>query len=465
MNDDYKFPPIELLKKSNININQEELEESKKIIENTLASFEAPVEVTDIIPGNIVTRYYLKPFIGVTVKKVRNLIPELQYNLRSKKIEMETIGEKGVIALDIINEEGRALRLRECIEKSEKLSGIPIIIGKDFDGKIINEDLTKLPHLIIAGTTGTGKSNLLTAFVINILYSKSPSEVALVLIDTRKTNFYKFEEIPHLLTPVIYDAAKTTYILEELINEMYKRYELFGRYNVDNIDSYNKISDKKIKKIVVIIEDFYDLMLYTNGYIEEDVQRLSQMARAAGINIIISTQRPSTNVLTGVIKANMPARIAFLLPSKIDSRTVIDSIGAEKLLKNREILFTKIQNRKIIKVQTPYVTENEVDKVVDYIKKNTIEEKIKEQNDVNEKIKKDRIREYNNNERTIEIIKENMDNTMKVNSDKIEINGIKNEDITIKNVEENSEDKSIFSKWWFCFLSFIFFCIIISSIF
>ena len=462
MDDDYKFPPIELLKKSNMNVNKEGLNQNKEIIERTLKIFDAEAEVKEIIPSNIVTRYYLKPSIGVTVKKIKNLIPELQYNLGAKRLNMECMGEKQLVALDIVNEQRRVLRLRECIEKTEKTNGIPIIIGKDFDGKVISENLIELPNLIIAGTTGTGKSNLLSSFIINILYNMSPSELGMVLIDTRKINFYKFERIPHLITPIINNAPRAREVLKNLIGEMYKRYELFEENNVDNIDTYNKIATEKIKRIVLIIEDFYDLMIYTDGSIEKYIQILTQMSRMTGINIIISTQRPSTNVLTGIIKANMPARISFLLPSNIDSRTVLDTSGAEQLLRNGEILFTKIEKRKTMKLQTPYITENEINKVVAYIDNNKFEtnenfNKVLKPTNFSNTIKENKV----NNHTIIEDeIKANL--TEEVN--KYETSKCEDKKDS-DNVEYDINDESIFSKWYFWALSITFFLTIIYSIF
>lgn len=462
MDDDYKFPPIELLKRSNMNVNKEVLNQNKEIIEKTLKTFDAEAKVKEIIPGNIVTRYYLKPSIGVTVKKIKNLTPELQYNLGVKRLNMECMGEKQSVAFDIVNEQRRVLRLRECIENAKKTDGIPIIIGKDFDGKVISENLIELPNLIIAGTTGTGKSNLLSSFIINILYNMSPSELGMVLIDTRKTNFYKFEKIPHLITPIINNAPRAIEVLKNLIDEMYKRYELFKENNVDNIDSYNKIATEKIKRIVLIIEDFYDLMLYTDGIIEKYIQILTQMSRKIGINIIISTQRPSTNVLTGTIKANMPARISFLLPSNIDSKTVLDTSGAERLLRNGEILFTKIEKRKTMKLQTPYITENEINKVVKYIENNKFETNENFNNVLKSTDFSNTIRENKFNKTSIieDEIKANI--TEEIN--KYETSKCEDEK-DINNVGDDINNESIFSKWYFWILSIIFFLTIIYSIF
>lgn len=238
---------------------------------------------------------------------------------------------------------GDLIQEKEFIEAKQK---IPIIIGKDFNDKIVIEDLTQLPHLLVAGTTGTGKSSFLSTIIVDIIYKFKPSEVKLILIDTRKINFSRFNALPHLLTPVILESQKAIEVLAYLIQETNNRYKLFKDKNVDNIDSYNEISGKKLSRIIIIIEVFYDLMIETGKEIEIYIQRLIQMCRASGINIIVSTQRLSADVITGVIKANIPSRIAFKVPSQIDSKTIIDVAGAEELLIYGDILFFKVGERK-----------------------------------------------------------------------------------------------------------------------
>ncbi len=245
---------------------------------------------------------------------------------------------------------------------------IPIILGKDFNNNIVIEDLTQLPHLLVSGSTGTGKSNFLSTIIVDIIYKGNPSEVKLILVDTRKTNFKRFSKLPHLLIPVITEPQKVVGMFAYLIQEMSNRYKLFKNKRVDNIDSYNKISKEKLPRFIVIIEDFYDLMVETEKEIEIYLQRLIQMCRASGINIIISTQRPSTDVITGTIKANIPSRIAFKVPSKIDSKTIIDVAGAEDLLIYGDILFSKIGECKVKRVQTPYISDKEIEGIMDEMK-------------------------------------------------------------------------------------------------
>lgn len=295
------------------------------------------------------------------VSTIRKYKEDLMLSFNVIDVEFRVvINGTSYLGIHLIKQKDKILMLGDLIQSKEFIDTeqrIPIIIGKDFNNIIIIEDLAQLPHLLVAGTTGTGKSNFLSTFIIDIIYKLKPSEIKLVLIDTRKTNFQRFNKLPHLLIPIIIESQKAIGMLVYLIQEMDNRYKLFEEKKVDNIYSYNNISVEKLPRIVVIIEDFYDLMMETAKEIELYVQRLVQMSRASGINLIISRQRPSTNVITGIIKANIPSRIAFKVPSQIDSKTIIDIAGAEELLMYGDILFTKVGKCKIERLQTPYISE------------------------------------------------------------------------------------------------------------
>ena len=281
------------------------------------------------------------------------------------------------LGIHIIKAKDKTLFLGSLIQDKEFIEStckIPIIIGKNFENKLIIEDLTQLPHLLVAGSTGTGKSNFLSTIIVDIVYKLNPDEVKIFLIDTRKTNFERFNLIPHLLVPTITDCRKAIGILAFLEQEMRNRYQAFKEKRVDNIDEYNRISEIRYPRFVAIIEDFYDLMMEEGKAVEEYMQLLIPMCRAAGIHVIISTQRPSVDAITGVIKANIPARITFKLPSKVDSKTVIDIAGAENLLLYGDVLFSKIGERSIERIQTPFISDLEIQNVVDAIKNDNIRE-------------------------------------------------------------------------------------------
>lgn len=368
---DYKFPDNNLLiindEKNEINHDNE-----KKKIENFFKSYKIDIDCKDVYIGVNSVTYVIDLKYKTKVSKIKSYKEDLMLNFNAIDVEFEVaINGTTYLGIHLIREKNEVLMLGNFIQSKEFVETnvkIPLIIGKDFNGKIVIEDLTELPHLLIAGTTGTGKSNLLSTFIVDIIYKLKPTEEKLVLIDTRKTNFTRFDSLPHLLIPIITDTQIAIGALAYLIQEMNNRYKLFEEKKVDNIDSYNTIATEKLPRISVMIEDFYDLMLDTENEIEIYIQRLIQMSRASGINIIISTQRPSTNIITGVIKANIPSRIAFKVPSQIDSKTIIDTAGAEDLLMYGDILFTKSEC-KIERIQTPYITDNEIENIMNEIKR------------------------------------------------------------------------------------------------
>ena len=341
----YNFPDYNLLEKESTKDNTENAYE-KQEIEQFFRSFNIYVKCKDILLGVNSVTYVIQLSPGTKLSTIKRYKQDLMMKFNAIDVEFEiSINGTEYLGVVLIKERKKILRLGDVIssvEVKENKYKVPIILGKDLNGKVCVEDLAQLPHLLIAGTTGTGKSTFLSSIIINILYNFSPEDLKLILIDTRATSFLRFNKIPHLYIPVVTDSEKAVYVLKFLINEMQNRYRMFESIKVDNIDKYNEVSEEKFPRIVVIIEDWYDLMLDTKREVEKYIKILSQMSRAAGIHIVISTQRPSTNVITGIIKANMPARISFYVPSYIDSKTIIEDGGAEKLQNNGDIIFKKV---------------------------------------------------------------------------------------------------------------------------
>ena len=369
----YKFPNNNLLMKNN-ETKEVNHDIEKKKIEEFFKSYKIDIDCKDVYIGINSTTYVIDLKYKTKISTIRKYKEDLMLNFNVIDVEFQVaINGTSYLGIHLIKQKDKVLMLGELINSKQFIETeqkIPIIIGKDFNNNIIIEDLVQLPHLLVAGTTGTGKSNFLSTFIIDIIYKLKPSEIKLVLIDTRKTNFQRFNKLPHLLTPAITESQKAIGMLAYLILEMDNRYKLFEEKKVDNIDSYNSVAVERLPRIVVIIEDFYDLMMETGKEIELYVQRLIQMSRASGINLIISTQRPSTNVITGTIKANIPSRIAFKVPSQTDSKTIIDIAGAEELLIYGDILFTKVGESKIKRIQTPYISDNEIENIMNDIWKN-----------------------------------------------------------------------------------------------
>ena len=371
MKNTYNPPSQEILCCSEEKIEYTEEQENAKMIQETLCGFDAIVEVENVIVGNLITRYYIKPKGDTTVKEIKSLVQELQYVLGVENIKLSVIGEKQVIALDIPNQNSTKLKIGNLMQSENiKEKKIPLILGKDLNGENVVEDLVKLPNLLITGTTGTGKSNLLSTFVIDMIYQTTPEELRIILIDTRTTNFLRFKDIPNLLIPTVTDSRETIRTIKWLIEESYKRNILFAENKVDDFEDYNKIAQNKIARIVVIIEDLCDLIMYDKKETEDNLYVLINIARKVGINIIISTYRASTDIITGRIKANIPARITFKTASKVDSVTIIDMAGAENLLKNGDILFIKTEERRPKRIQVPYISDEEINKVIEEVKNN-----------------------------------------------------------------------------------------------
>lgn len=369
----YKFPKLELLKR-NIKEEKSNHSEEKKKIEKFFKNYNIDIECKEVYSSINSITYIIDLKLKTRVKTIMSYKEDIMLNFNAVDVEFDNVvNEKPYLGIQIIYNKTEILNLGDIIASNEfKITSakVPIIFGKDFNNNIVIEDLAELPHLLIAGSTGTGKSNFLSTFVIDIIYKLKPIENKLILIDTRRTNFPRFNVIPHLLIPVITESRKALGIITYLVQEMNNRYKLFENNGVDNIDSYNKVALKKLPRITVIIEDFCDLMMDSEREIERYIARLVQMSRAAGIHVIISTQRPSTDVITGIIKANIPARIAFKVPSQHDSRTIIDRAGAEELLIYGDVLYTKMGVYETKRVQTPYISDEEVEEIVNEVKFN-----------------------------------------------------------------------------------------------
>ncbi|WP_298837584.1 FtsK/SpoIIIE family DNA translocase [Clostridium sp.] len=377
----YEYPTLELLNenitsKMNKNDKKELLNNANKLQE-TLSSFGVEAKVIQVTKGPSVTRFELQPNAGVKVSKIVNLADDIALNLASSGVRIEApIPGKAAVGIEVPNKELSAVYLREVIESNEFLAtnkNLSFSLGKDIGGNCVVSDLTKMPHLLVAGATGSGKSVCINSLIISLLYKYSPEEVKLLLIDPKVVELNIYNGIPHLLIPVVTDPKKSAGALNWAVNEMSRRYKSFAENNVRSIEGYNELVNKgiienKLPWIVIIIDELADLMTVCANDVEEYIGRLAQMARAAGMHLVIATQRPSVDVITGVIKANIPSRISFAVSSQIDSRTILDSAGAEKLLGKGDMLFYPSGEAKPIRIQGAFVSEEEVERVVNFIK-------------------------------------------------------------------------------------------------
>lgn len=381
---DYELPEIEFLNKKQAQVIDKtkietEMKENAVKLEKTLKSFGVVVSVLDIFKGPTVTRYELQPKEGVKVSKIVNLLDDIALNLAASELRIEApIPGKSAIGIEVPNKDIQSVYLREIIESREFRnfeSKLAFGVGKDISGKIIVADIAGMPHILIAGATGAGKSVCINTIITSILYKAKPKEVKFIMIDPKVVELSIYNGIPHLLIPVVTDPEKAADALNWAVKEMIDRYNLFAKSNVRDIKGYNrkqKNSDKDnlMPEIVIIIDELADLMMASPKTVEETICRLAQMARAAGIHLIIATQRPSVDVITGIIKANIPSRIAFEVSSGIDSRTILDMVGAEKLLGKGDMLFYPSGLPKPIRVQGAFVSDSEVEKVVEFVKSN-----------------------------------------------------------------------------------------------
>lgn len=381
---EYKFPPISLLKKGKNTggDSNAHLRETAKKLQDTLHNFGVNVSITDISCGPTVTRYEMQPEQGVKVSKIVSLTDDIKLNLAATDIRIEApIPGKAAVGIEVPNENNSTVMLRDLIQ-SEAFKNSPsklaFAAGKDIGGKPVIADIAKMPHLLIAGATGSGKSVCINTIIVSLLYKATPDEVKLIMIDPKVVELSAYNGIPHLFIPVVTDPKKAAGALNWAVAEMMERYDKFARYNVRDLKGYNakvesleNIKDEnkpeKLPQIVIIVDELADLMMVAPGEVEDAICRLAQLARAAGIHLIIATQRPSVNVITGLIKANMPSRIAFSVSSGVDSRTILDMNGAEKLLGKGDMLFYPQGYQKPARVQGAFVSDQEVGAIVNFL--------------------------------------------------------------------------------------------------
>ncbi|SFJ24305.1 FtsK/SpoIIIE family DNA translocase [Thermoflavimicrobium dichotomicum] len=372
----YRLPSYSLLqkmKKGNSG-DRQDLSANAQLLENTLASFGVEAKVIHIHRGPTVTRYEIQPQVGVKVSRIVNLSDDLALALAAKDIRIEApIPGKSAIGIEVPNPEIAVVGLRDVLESAQfdKWPQLSISIGKDITGKPVIGNLAKMPHLLVAGATGSGKSVCINGIILSLLYKAKPNEVKLMMIDPKMVELNIYNGIPHLLAPVVTDSRKAAIALKKVVTEMERRYELFAKSGAREIERYNQLMEDpkdRLPYIVVIIDELADLMMVAPADVEDAICRLAQMARAAGIHLIIATQRPSVDVITGIIKANIPSRIAFAVSSQADSRTILDMGGAEKLLGRGDMLYLPTGASKPIRVQGAYVSDEEVESVVQFVK-------------------------------------------------------------------------------------------------
>ena len=420
----YQFPPIQLLKpklNSDDSDAMEEMQNNAKKLIDTLTSFGVKASIVNICRGPSVTRYELQPAPGVKISKITNLSDDIALNLAANGVRIEApIPGKAAVGIEVPNKVVSMVTMRELIDSDKfrnSKSKLTTVLGRDISGEIVVTDLAKMPHLLIAGTTGSGKSVCVNSILMSILYKATPDEVKLLLIDPKMVEFSKYKGIPHLLIPVVSDAKKAAGALAWAVNEMLQRYKIFSEYDCKDIDSYNSLIEKnmnymeknppvvneegeevqpvlevnglpvakeKMSRVVIAIDELADLMMAAPSEVEDSICRLAQMARAAGMHLILATQRPTVNVITGLIKANVPSRISLKVSSNTDSRTILDTGGGEKLIGRGDMLFSPVGAPKPIRVQGCYASDEEIEGVTHYIKKaysaqynSEIEEKIK----------------------------------------------------------------------------------------
>ena len=396
----FKLPPLTLLdqvERKDTRIKRESLIMNSRILEKKLADFGVEGKVVEVKPGPLITMYELEPAPGVKITKVTNLSDDLALALRAPSIRIiAPIPGKAVIGIEIPNHEREPVHLKDVLDNDAFLESqfkLPIALGEDIIGTPVITDLTRMPHLLIAGTTGSGKSVSLNAMICSILFKTPPDDAKFLMIDPKRLELSAYEGIPHLLHPVVVDPKRASQVLKWAVEEMEKRYQTIVELGVKNIEAYNKLIDKKLKEktiqplgtaekgepdselpsklpyIVIIIDELADLMMVAQRNVEESLARLAQMARAAGIHLILATQRPSVDVITGVIKANFPTRISFQVSSKVDSRTILDQLGAENLLGSGDMLFMPPGTSKLTRIHGPYVSDKEIERIVEFIKK------------------------------------------------------------------------------------------------
>ena len=374
----YKKPSINCLKNYNGSKNSYKEQNKSKEVIDTLKNFNIEIQDCNATFGPTITRYEVSPKPGTKVSKIVNLSDDLALSLAGRSIRIEApVPGKSVIGIEVPNDKPQVVGLREVITSNEFIndpSSLAVGLGKEISGKPLIADLAKMPHLLIAGATGSGKSVCVNTIITSLLYKSSPEEVKLLLIDPKVVELAHYNGIPHLLSPVVTDPKKASNALNWAVNEMNKRYQLFAENGVKDIAGYNRKCENKMHKIVIIIDELADLMMACGNEVEDYICRLAQMARAAGMHLIIATQRPSVDVITGIIKANIPSRIAFAVSSQTDSRTILDMGGAEKLLGKGDMLYYPLGAAKPVRIQGAFISEEESEKVIDEIKAQKQEE-------------------------------------------------------------------------------------------
>ena len=394
--ENYEFPPMNLMQEgeSKNSTQKKSLTDTANKLNKTLYSFGVAAKVEKVSVGPAITRYELKPAEGVRVSKIANLADDIALNLAAESIRIEApIPGKQAVGIEVPNKEKQIVHLREIIDTDKFLnekSKLAFALGKDVSGEEIITDIAKMPHVLIAGSTGSGKSVCINTLITSIIYKAKPSEVKLVMVDPKVVELSVYNGIPHLLIPVVTDPKKAAGALAWAVQEMVNRYKLFADKSVRDIKGYNEALEKegggeKLPQIVIIIDELADLMMVAAKDVEDAICRLAQMARAAGMHLVIATQRPSVDVITGIIKANIPSRIAFAVSSQVDSRTILDSVGAEKLLGKGDMLFYPVGASKPTRIQGAFISDKEVENIVEFLKSNG---EAKYSDDILEKIEK-----------------------------------------------------------------------------
>ena len=380
--ENYEFPPVELLSKGNkkaLKGGAKALTDVATKLQKTLYSFGVQAKVENVSVGPAITRYELKPAEGVRVSKIANLADDIALNLAAETIRIEApIPGKQAVGIEVPNTEKETVHFRDVVESDEfqdAKSKLSVALGKDVAGNMAIADIAKMPHALIAGATGSGKSVCINTIITSIIYKAKPSEVKFVMVDPKVVELSVYNGIPHLLIPVVTDPKKAAGALAWAVQEMDNRYNVFAQKGVRDLKGYNALAEKedgigKLPQIVIIIDELADLMMVAAKEVEDSICRLAQKARAAGMHLIIATQRPSVDVITGIIKANVPSRIAFSVSSQVDSRTILDQIGAEKLLGKGDMLFYPSGSPKPSRVQGAFVSDDEVEKIVSFVKSN-----------------------------------------------------------------------------------------------
>lgn len=374
---EYNLPPLSLLRKNSgkqRGFCEKELLDNAQTLENTLKSFGLEAKVIQVNCGPTITRFEIQPSPGIKVSRIMSLADDIALSLAASDVRIEApIPGKAAVGIEVPNKKKSLVLMRDVLESTDFVkspSKLSIALGMDIDGNPKVADLTEMPHLLIAGATGSGKSVCIKTIISSILFKAHPNEVKLMMIDPKVVELAIFDGIPHLLTPVVTDAKKAAAALSWMVGEMERRYQLFAEEGVRDIARYNELyNDKPMPKIVVIIDELADLMMVAPRDVEDCICRLAQMARAAGIHLVVATQRPSVDVITGLIKANIPSRISFAVSSQVDSRTILDISGAEKLLGKGDMLFYPVGAPKPVRIQGAYITEEEVEKLINYCKK------------------------------------------------------------------------------------------------